>query len=245
MTFPLSLSIRDMAEYVAYHFEWDRQGDFQALCPSFELAMAEEAAQRFKLPELSQVIFYAMLLNEAERLGVLYEQMPLVMELALTELRWSTFESCVWLNRDRIFEARFQAKAEQKEESLRAEIGERKEIERAQYSPFVVVFPPLYNTRKMANFRWRRATCPPHPLSDDYQDLCPCFTLPEAERAALDFELPEMVQATFYPMLLNDTVELGIVSGFLVDDLKLTLEGLRWTSFKTSLSHTRDREWEE
>ena len=63
-------------------FEWDRRGiafppspllkDFQALCPSFELAMTEKAARCFELPELSQVIFYAMLLNEAERLGGLY-----------------------------------------------------------------------------------------------------------------------------------------------------------------------------
>ena len=67
--------------------------------------MAEEAARRFELPELPQVIFYAMLLNEAERLGVLYGQMLRVMESALTELHWSTFESWVWLNIDQIFEA--------------------------------------------------------------------------------------------------------------------------------------------
>ncbi|KAJ8439689.1 hypothetical protein Cgig2_010186 [Carnegiea gigantea] len=44
-----------MGEYVIRHFEWDRRGvvflpsplpkDFQALCPSFELAVAEEAAK--------------------------------------------------------------------------------------------------------------------------------------------------------------------------------------------------------
>ena len=54
----------------------------------------------------------------------------------------------------------------------------------------------------------------------------------------LDFELPEMVQATFYATLLNDAVELGIVSGFLASDLKLSLEGLRWTSFEARLSCT-------
>ena len=97
-----------------------------------------------------------------------------------------------------------------------------------------MAFPPLYDTKKMADFvresiRWcgRRATRLPRPLPDDYQDLYPCFSLLEAERAVLDFELPEMVQATFYAMLLNDAVELGIVSGFLADDLKVTLQGLR------------------
>jgi len=60
---------------------------FSALCPSYELAVVEEAARRFKLPELPQVIFYAMLLNEVERLGVLHGRMLQVMEPALAELR--------------------------------------------------------------------------------------------------------------------------------------------------------------
>ncbi|KAJ8444874.1 hypothetical protein Cgig2_029805 [Carnegiea gigantea] len=173
----------------AHHFEWGRHGvafppsplsnDFQALCLSYEFAVAEEAARRFGLPKLPQVNFYAMLLNKAERLGVLYGRTLRVMDSALTELRWNTFESWVWLNRDRIFKAWFQAKAEQKEEGS------------------------------------------------------------EAERAALDFELPEMVQATFYSMLLNDAIELGIVSGFLTDDLKATLEELRWTT-KQAAEYVRE-----
>ncbi|KAJ8422571.1 hypothetical protein Cgig2_006744 [Carnegiea gigantea] len=77
-------------------------------------------------------------------------------------------------------------------------------------------------------WHWRSATRPPRSLPDDYQDLCSRFTLSDAERAALDFKLPEMIQATFYTMLLNDTIDLGI----------LTLEGLRWTSFEAWLSCT-------
>ena len=67
----------------------------------------------------------------------------------------------------------------------------------------------------------------------------PRFSLLEVERAMLDFELPKIVQVTFYAMLLNNVVELGIVSGFLVDDLKATLEGLRWTFFEAWLSRTK------
>jgi len=47
------------------------------------------------------------------------------MEPTLIELRWSTFQSSAWLNGDRIFEAWFWAKAEQKEESSRT--GQQKE----------------------------------------------------------------------------------------------------------------------
>jgi len=105
--------------------------------------------------------------------------------------------------------------------------------------PFIMAFPPLYNTREMADYmresfiwRWRGATCPPHPLPEDYCNLCPRFSLPKAERAAA------MVQATFYVMLLNDAIKLGIVRGFIANDLKSTLVGLRWTCFKPRMSLT-------
>jgi len=77
--------------------------------------------------------------------------------------------------------------------------------------------------RESCIWHWRTATHSPRPLPDDYQDLCLCFLLPNAERAVLDFKLLEMVQATFYTMLLSDAVELGIVSSFLADDLKSIL----------------------
>jgi len=108
-----------------------------------------------------------------------------------------------------------------------------------------MAFPPLYNTREIADFmresfiwRWRRATRSPYPLPDDYHDLCPRFLLPKAEGAAPDFGLPEMVQAIFYTMLLNDAVELGVVSGFVADNLKSTLSGLRWTCIEAMMSCT-------
>jgi len=99
-----------MGEYVTRHFTWDRRRvtfplsplpkDFQALCPSFELAVAEEAVEYYELPKLPQVIFYAMLLNEVERLGVLQGQALRSLESTLIELRWSTFESSIWLYGD-------------------------------------------------------------------------------------------------------------------------------------------------
>ena len=49
--------------------------------------MAKQAAKYYRLPELPQVIFYAMLLNEAERLGVLQGHALRSLESALTELR--------------------------------------------------------------------------------------------------------------------------------------------------------------
>ena len=108
-----------------------------------------------------------------------------------------------------------------------------------------MAFPPLYDTKEMVDFmresfiwRWRRATRSLRPLTDNYQDLCPRFLLPKAERAALNFELPKMVQEKFYAMLLNDAIELGIVCHFLADDLKSTLVGLKWTCCEDWLNCT-------
>jgi len=92
-----------------------------------------------------------------------------------------------------------------------------------------MAFPHLHDTGEMANFMrksfrwpWRSATCPSRPLPDDYRDLCPHFTLSNEESAAVDFELLEIIQVTFYAILLNDDVELDIVSDPMAFDLKLT-----------------------
>ncbi|KAJ8424647.1 hypothetical protein Cgig2_016916 [Carnegiea gigantea] len=114
------------------------------LCPSFELAVAEEAAEYCELPELPLVIFYAMLLNEAKR----------------------------------------------------------------------------------------SASRPPRPLPKDFHVLCPCFSLSEAEGTAADFELPKIVQVTFYAMLLNKAVELGVAHDFTAESMKSSLIGLRWSTFE-------------
>jgi len=53
-----------------------------------------------------------------------------------------------------------------------------------------------------------------------------------------DFKLPEMVRVTFYAMLLNEAVELGVVRGFMADGLKSSLVGLRWRCFEALMSCT-------
>ena len=71
-----------------------------------------------------------------------------------------------------------------------------------------MTFPPFRDTEEMVDhiretFKWhlRRASRPPRPLPEDYWDLCPSFTLPDAEEAARDFDIPEIIQAIFYAMV--------------------------------------------
>ena len=102
-----------------------------------------------------------------------------------------------------------------------------------------MAFPLIRSTREMTLFLretlgWHRrnASRPPRPLSEDFSKLCPSFSLSEAEIAAAELGLPEMVQATFYAMLLNDAVELGVAHEFTGDEMKSVLMGLRWSSFE-------------
>ncbi|KAJ8419343.1 hypothetical protein Cgig2_003520 [Carnegiea gigantea] len=86
--------------------------------------MAEQAAEYYELPELLQVIFYAMLLNEAEKLGVLHGPRLRSLEMTLTELCWGAFESWIWLFSDRVYEARFLPKSGSDEGTRAGRVGE-------------------------------------------------------------------------------------------------------------------------
>ncbi|KAJ8452005.1 LOW QUALITY PROTEIN: hypothetical protein Cgig2_016586 [Carnegiea gigantea] len=217
MAFPRSLDTKAISEYAPAILHGT-----DTLCPSFELAVAEEATEYYELRELSQVIFYTMLLNEAERLG---EQALRSLESALTKLRWSAFES--WIKLDSA------QRADTRVFIFPGEVVEN--IGRVSSVPISLVnmaFPLIYNMREMADYRWRSTSHLPRPLLEDFHILCPRFLLSEAKGAVADFELPEIVQATFYAMLLNEAVELGVAHDFMAESMKSSLIGLRWSSFE-------------
>ncbi|KAJ8427690.1 hypothetical protein Cgig2_003601 [Carnegiea gigantea] len=65
------------------------------------------------------------------------------------------------------------------------------------------------------------------------------FTLPDAEEAAHDFNILEIVQATFHAMLLNNAVRLSLVSRDMARGLKSTLQGLQWTTFELLINDSK------
>ncbi|KAJ8429284.1 LOW QUALITY PROTEIN: hypothetical protein Cgig2_016322 [Carnegiea gigantea] len=184
-----------MALYVLGNFEWYRMkvsfpphplpSDYEELCSDFALAEAEEYAPNYEVPELLQVVFLVMLLNDAMKLGVLRGWMIGLMETALKELWWSTFQT--WVG-GRILEARRQEALNYSEEEESSGSDDQ--------TPLLV----KAGTEKMADhvsetFKWhlRRASRPRRLLPEDYRDLCPNFTLPDAKEAARDFNIPEIV----------------------------------------------------
>ncbi|KAJ8453133.1 LOW QUALITY PROTEIN: hypothetical protein Cgig2_008017 [Carnegiea gigantea] len=277
MTFSCSLSTKEMAEYIVRHFKWDRYGvafpssplskDFQTFCPNYELAMAEEAAEHFKLPELPHVIFYAILLNDAETLGVLHGRVLRTLESAPIELHWSTFES--WSGSEqRLNQRKVQGPVNRKRTrrwsrrvrawplrgrpplltmTSRGRSGIPGEETRQRtfgmpLFPFIMAFPSLYDIKEMADYAiLHLALKESHSSALSHSRRLPRHMptlLITSERAAADFELPEMVQATFYAMLLNEAVKLGVVRRFIVKGLKTSLVGLRWSCFEARMSCT-------
>ncbi|KAJ8450529.1 LOW QUALITY PROTEIN: hypothetical protein Cgig2_020166 [Carnegiea gigantea] len=235
-----------MGEYVIRHFVWGQCGvafpksplpkDFQALCPSFELAVAEEAAEYYELPELPQrlrVMLSGCVVNGFSKLD------------SVQRSDQGRVQEPIDRKRAQRWNRRMRTQPSRRRPPLRMVTSRGcssiclprgsgiKYRERSVYSfsPLTMAFHPLYKTREMVEHR------PPHPLPKDFHALCPCFSLPEAEGAAADFELPKMVQVIFYVMLLNEAVELGVVSGFMAEGLKLALVGLRWSSFKVWMGY--------
>ncbi|KAJ8443504.1 hypothetical protein Cgig2_016987 [Carnegiea gigantea] len=207
MAFSHSFDTKAMIEFVVRRFQWDWQGkaflpspfpkDFRSLCLDSDLATAEQAAAQFELPKLPQVIFYAMLLNVAKRLGVLHGP------------RFQSLEST----------------------SAKGTFGDRCAVNMA--------FPPTHSMREMANyvreaFTWhgRNTVRPPRALPEDFNVLCPHFSFAEAETAAVESGMPEIVQAMFYAVLLNEMLELGAVHVYTAENMRSLQVGLRWSDFE-------------
>ena len=72
------------------------------------------------------------------------------------------------------------------------------------------------------------STSPPRELSG----IMPRLFLIGGRAGCGELGLPELVQATFYAMLLNDAVEFGAAHEFTGDEMKSVLMDLKWLSFE-------------
>ncbi|KAJ8437508.1 hypothetical protein Cgig2_007485 [Carnegiea gigantea] len=102
-----------------------------------------------------------------------------------------------------------------------------------------MAFPPTHSTREMANYvreafawRGRNVARPPCALPEDFNVLCSHFSLAEVETTAAESGMPEIVQATFYAMPLNEVLELGVVHEYTAENMRPLLVGLRWSDFE-------------
>ncbi|KAJ8435255.1 hypothetical protein Cgig2_005307 [Carnegiea gigantea] len=210
-------------------------------CTNYEAHQCyhKTVAAYYELLELPQAIFYVMLLNEAEKFRVLHGPRLRSLEVALTELRWRAFESWIWLFGDRVYEARFRLSSlgEGAWTGRQGEASSGGAVDKGAFRDPVVImaFLPTHSTKEMANyvrevFTWCRRSA--RPLPGDFEVLCPHFSLGEAEAAAMESGLPEIVQAMFYAMLLNDVLELGAVHEYTAEKMRSVLMDLGWSDFE-------------
>ncbi|KAJ8425728.1 hypothetical protein Cgig2_001027 [Carnegiea gigantea] len=285
-----------MAENVTRHFVWDQHGvaflpshlpkDFQPLCPSFELAVAREAAEYYELPELPKNLGSC----KDERSGLWSQPSlssigaPLNRESGYTVTEFSKLDSVHRSDRVRVRELVGKKRVRRWSQRMRARPLEGRPHLRVAHRDFPISsfpYPPSINTTSFSHIGYssihfsrgsgikyreiNRHTCFPcqygvpsylqhegdgqlhegvlhlalegrfasaSPLSRRFSRLMPRFLLSKAEGAAADFELPEIVQVTFYAMLLNEVVELGVAYDFTAKSLKSSLVGLRWSTFE-------------
>ncbi|KAJ8420778.1 LOW QUALITY PROTEIN: hypothetical protein Cgig2_011067 [Carnegiea gigantea] len=232
MAFPHFLRTSEMTLYVLENFKWDwREATFpplplidncQDLSPDFDLTEAKEAVQDFLLPKISQVVFYVMLLNDPVRQGVLSRGMIEILESAL----WSAFEEWVWRNRGNILWAQREYSMGRLSE-LDSSREESSESEDALPLPLLLEMS-RYGRSYQGNFQLalKEGRTPPQPLPENYHNLCPDFILFDVEEAARDFHILKM--AVIYAMVVNEALEVEVLSRDLVERLNSALEGLRW-----------------
>ncbi|KAJ8434504.1 hypothetical protein Cgig2_001557 [Carnegiea gigantea] len=163
--------------------------DYKELCPDFVLAKAEEYAQDYEVPQLSQVAFFTMLLNDAVKLGVLRAWMienfirTLALLLAYIDHMvlppkpdYVGFWGC-----------------------MATALGARFPgiwFERTAPRPFFMVgdFQVAFEESLASSSIAPRRL--PRPLSK--------LHLADMEEVARDFNIPEIIQATFYAMVVNN-----------------------------------------
>jgi len=81
------------------------------------------------------------------------------------------------------------------------------------------------------NFLWslrESSTLRPSLLLENHHGFCPNFNLLVAMPYAHSSHIPEMIQAIFYAMVLNDIAELGLSTRIVIDCTMLTLWELKW-----------------
>jgi len=109
MVFPNFLSTEQAADYVRETFKWHLRGtspppqplpdNYHNLRPYFDLDMAKEFARDFRIPEMTQAILYAMVVNDALELGVVNRELAKHLKRSIKGLWWYMCEA--WLQLDK------------------------------------------------------------------------------------------------------------------------------------------------
>ncbi|KAJ8441400.1 hypothetical protein Cgig2_002359 [Carnegiea gigantea] len=189
------------------------------------------AARDFNLREMVQATFYAMLLNDAVGLGIASGFIAADLKVSFDGLQWTFIESWMHTNRHDLQKAQFHQRERESTKVI-------KEGQRRMSS-----FPTFMDTTQAAeyvrdNFCWslrESSTFHSKLLPLNFHSLCPNFNLLVVIQFVPTAYIPQMVQAIFYAMVLNEAAELGLSSKAPIDRMTLNLRELKWDIIKVWL----------
>ena len=103
MVFPNCLSTEQADDYIRETFKWHLRGarhpfcplpdNYFYLCPYFDLDMAKESTRDFCIAEMTYVVFYAMVVNDAFELGVVNRELAKHLKSSLECIWWYMCEA--------------------------------------------------------------------------------------------------------------------------------------------------------
>ena len=107
------------------------------------------------------------------------------------------------------------------------------------------MFPNFLSTEQSAkyvrdNFHWslrESSALRPNLLPKIHHGLCPNFDLLVPMQYAHDSHVPEMIQAIFYAMVLNEAAMLGLSSRIAMDCMMSALRELKWDVIESAVGN--------
>ncbi|KAJ8428676.1 hypothetical protein Cgig2_006350 [Carnegiea gigantea] len=189
--------------------------------PRFDLGVATRYAHDSHIPEMVQTIFYAMVVDNAAKLGLFHQ---LTMDYIDRRLR--------------------RAQASRRANPLLGAMPPGGPMGRRVSS-----FPTFRDTTHAAeyvkdNIRWsmrESSSLRLNLLSLHFVAFCPEFDHTVAMQFAHAAHIPEMVQAIFYAMVINDTAEPRLLSRETMGSLMLDLKELRWDIIEAWMLFVEER----
>ncbi|KAJ8431622.1 hypothetical protein Cgig2_029030 [Carnegiea gigantea] len=227
-----------MAEMVIQNwasFKWDKlheampllapnllPANLQLICLDYISKDAKEVTQEFEIPEIVQVIYYAMVVANTAK-------------LAFSQRSWATHKLLFARQKANM------AKTITNPHRLLLQLP-RMHPRRVfgQVGPRSHLATYMFGKNSRGG-RWiMRYLCLLLLLPIHYRriikTICPDFVKEDAKNVGRDFHILEIVQVMFYAMIVNEAIELNDLPQIVAGTLKDSLVNLNWYSFESKLS---------
>ncbi|KAJ8430910.1 LOW QUALITY PROTEIN: hypothetical protein Cgig2_015392 [Carnegiea gigantea] len=210
--------------------------DYHGLWPRFDLEVVKRYAHNSHIPEMVPVIFYAMMMPS----GLSRRLTMDVVMWAMRKLDWGPVE--VWLgdNDQRLRRAQASHPADSPANPMLA--GDPSRGRTSSFRSFCDTLQAAEYVR--GNLHWSKretSSLRPNLLPWNFSAYWPEFNHIVVMQFAHAAYIPEMVQAIFYAMVINNAARLQLTRREIGETLMSDLRKLRWDVIKASLLFIEDK----